>query len=47
MEVNKKIYGYDAPQVEVMEIYVEGVLCQSGGPEDGFEQGGGSEDYHG
>ena len=47
MEVNKKIYGYDAPPVEVMEIYVEGVLCQSGGPEDGFEQGGGSEDYHG
>ena len=29
MEVNKKIYGYDAPQVEVMEIYVEGVLCMS------------------
>ena len=29
MEVNKKIYGYDAPQVEVMELYVEGVLCAS------------------
>ena len=29
MEVNKKIYGYDAPQVEVMELYVEGVLCMS------------------
>ena len=47
MEVKKKNYIYDAPQVEVMELYVEGVLCQSGGPEDGFEQGGGSEDYHG
>jgi hypothetical protein len=41
MEVNKKIYGYDAPQVEVMELYVEGVLCQSGAPEDG--EPGGSE----
>ena len=32
MEVKKKNYIYDAPQVEVMELYVEGVLCQSGGP---------------
>ena len=39
MEVNKKIYGYDAPQVEVMELYVEGVLCQST-PEVGREEEG-------
>ena len=30
MEVNKKNFSYDTPQVEVMEIYVEGVLCMSG-----------------
>ena len=47
MTITKKETCYDAPQVEIMELYVEGVLCQSGGPEDGFEQGGGSEDYHG
>ncbi len=41
MEVNKKNFSYDAPQVEVMELYVEGVLCQSGAPEDG--EPGGSE----
>ena len=29
MEVNKKNFSYDAPQVEVMELYVEGVLCGS------------------
>ena len=44
MEVNKKIYGYDAPQVEVMELYVEGVLCQSGGPESGYITGSDDED---
>ena len=42
MEVNKKIYGYDAPQVEIMELYVEGVLCSSqevpGTPETGWEE---------
>lgn len=40
MEVKKKNYIYDAPQVEVMELYVEGVLCMSGETPGEEEDGG-------
>ena len=39
MTITKKETCYDAPQVEVMELYVEGVLCQST-PEVGREEEG-------
>ena len=42
MTITKKETCYDAPQVEVMELYVEGVLCSSlevpGTPETGWEE---------
>ena len=41
MEVNKKNFSYDAPQVEVMELCVEGVLCNSQTENPGFEEDGG------
>ena len=29
MEVNKKNFSYDAPQVEVMELYVESAILSA------------------
>ena len=38
--MNKNVFNYEAPEVKVVELYAEGVLCASGQLE-GWEDGDG------